>query len=118
MYQSGQDMTKVLEQVAQELEHPATRPTALVCYNDELAIQIIDLVRSMDLRVPKDISITGFDDYVLTRYMTPRLTTIQHPKEKMGLDAGQMIIKLIDGESVQSINYDSELIFNNSITNN
>ncbi len=84
MYQSGQDMTKVLEQVAQELEHPTTRPTALVCYNDELAIQIIDLVRSMDLRVPEDISITGFDDYVLTRYMTPRLTTIQHPKEKNG----------------------------------
>src|SRR3712207_3990280 len=107
----------MLKQIAQELKHHSTHSTALVCYNSELAIQIIDLVYSMDLHIPEDINITGFDDYVLTRYMTIRLTIIQHPKEKMGMGAEKMTIKLINSKTVQSINYNPELIFNNSIKN-
>ncbi|MEK1380489.1 GntR family transcriptional regulator [Limosilactobacillus fermentum] len=115
MYQSGQDMTKVLEQVARILDKPE-RPTAVVCYNDELAIQIMDVIRSLDLTIPEDVSIVGFDDFVLSRYLEPRLTTIEHPKEKMGLDAGKMIMARINGEEVAPILYDLKMVYTESIT--
>ena len=73
------------------------------------------MVRSAGLKIPEDVSIVGFDDYVLGRYFSPRLTTIEHPKEKMGLDAGRMIMSLIDGEEVKPIEYDAKLIFNDSV---
>ncbi|MEE6663190.1 GntR family transcriptional regulator [Limosilactobacillus fermentum] len=108
MYQSGQDMTKVFEQVSKIMDTP-DRPTAVVCYNDELAIQIMDVIRSLDLAIPSDVSIVGFDDFVLTRYLDPELATVEHPKEKMGLDAGKMIVSLVKGEDVSSIKYDLDL---------
>ena len=89
-------------------------PTAIACYNDKLAIQIIDVIRSLDLRVPEDVSVVGFDDYQLSKYIDPSLTTLVHPKEKMGIDAGNAIIKMINKENVDSITYDPEMIIRNS----
>lgn len=114
MYQSGQDMTKVFEQVSQILKKPE-RPTVVVCYNDELAIQIMDVIRSLDFKIPEDISIVGFDDFVLSRYLEPRLTTIEHPKEKMGLDAGKMIMACINGEETVPILYDLKMVYTDSV---
>lgn len=114
MYQSGQDMNRIFQRVTQIMERP-DHPTAIVCYNDALAIQVMDVVRSAGLKIPEDVSIVGFDDYVLGRYFSPRLTTIEHPKEKMGLDSGRMIMSLIDGEEVKPIEYDAKLIFNDSV---
>lgn len=114
MYQSGQDMNRIFQRVTQIMERP-DHPTAIVCYNDALAIQVMDVVRSARLKIPEDVSIVGFDDYVLGRYFSPRLTTIERPKEKMGLDAGRMIMSMIDGEAVKPIEYDAKLIFNDSV---
>ena len=114
MYQSGQDMTKVLKQVSTIMSQPE-HPTAVVCYNDELAIQIMDVIRSLGLRIPADVSVTGCDDFVLGRYIKPRLTTLEHPKEKMGLDAGTMIVKMIEGEPVESIKYEMPPHYNESV---
>ena len=107
-------MTKVLKQVSTIMSQPE-HPTAVVCYNDELAIQIMDVIRSLGLRIPADVSVTGCDDFVLGRYIKPRLTTLEHPKEKMGLDAGTMIVKMIEGEPVESIKYEMPPHYNESV---
>lgn len=101
MYHATQDMTPIFKKVVSLLQGDQ-RPTAIVCYNDQLAIQIMNLVKSIDLKVPGDVSIVGFDDYVMGHYVIPRLTTIAHPKEKMGVDAANMIIKMVNGEKVES----------------
>lgn len=115
MYQSGQDMTKVFKQVSQIMER-SNHPTAVVCYNDELAIQIMDVIRSLGLKIPVDVSLAGFDDYVLSRYIKPRLTTVEHPKEKMGLDAGEMVMAAINGQDVKSILYNLKMVYTDSIS--
>lgn len=102
MYHATQDMTPIFNKVVGLLQNRDEKPTAIVCYNDQLAIQIMNVVKSIDLRIPDDISIVGFDDYYMGRYVLPRLTTIAHPKEKMGIDAAKMILKMINGESVKS----------------
>lgn len=114
MYQSNDDMTKIFKKIVDILSEK-DRPTAVACYNDQLAIQVIDVIKSLDLKVPNDVAVVGFDDYQLSKYIDPALTTVVHEKEKMGVDAGEMILKMLRGSEVQSISYQPELIIRDSI---
>jgi len=115
MYQSNDEASnaQILNKIETHLES-ADRPTALALYNDALAIQTIDLVKSLGLRVPEDIAIVGFDDYAMSHYMTPSLTTARHPQGKMGRDAGRMLLELIKGHPVENVRYDSDIIIRDS----
>lgn len=114
MYQSRQDMNPIYKKAVAMLEGEDS-PTAIVCYNDDLAIQMMNVIRSIDLEIPQDVSIVGFDDFIMGHYVSPKLTTIEHPKEKMGYDAAEMIIKMIEGEKVESKEYQIKPIYNQSI---
>lgn len=116
MYQSGEgQIKKALDKVETYLEGP-NHPTAIAFYNDDLAIQAIDLIRSLGYQVPGDISIVGFDDFQLSEYINPSLTTTQHPKNKMGFDAAEMLFKLINGEkNVDDIIYEPQMVIRNSV---
>ena len=109
MYQSGDSFEKVLKRVADYLQGSEV-PTAIVCYNDQLAIRVIDFLKSKGLKVPADISVVGFDDYQMSRYISPSLTTLNHNKTKMGEDAGQMVLDIIQDKPVESILYQPPLI--------
>lgn len=74
------------------------RPTAIFCMNDEMAIGAIQTLKSQGLRVPEDISVTGFDDIAYARYCDPSLTTISQPAEEMGKMAMDMLLRIIEGE--------------------
>lgn len=116
MYQSSDDVARIFAKITQRLQGN-TIPTAIACYNDQLAIQVMDVVRSVGMRIPDDISIVGFDDYQLSAYVMPGLTTATHPKNKMGMDAGQMILRMINGEKVEPIIYHPEIIKRDSVKN-
>ncbi len=60
------------------------RPTAIVCGNDVLALGALLEAEALGLRVPEDVSITGFDDLDLAREIGPGLTTVHAPLEEMG----------------------------------
>ena len=61
----------------------AERPTAIVAANDELAIRIIHVLNRRGLRVPADISVTGFDDIEMAGHFVPSLTTMRIPLAEM-----------------------------------
>ncbi|MBW7458318.1 substrate-binding domain-containing protein, partial [Paenibacillus sepulcri] len=71
------------------------RPTAIVCYNDELAVKLLDVVRGKGLTVPEDLSMVGFDDATLATATEVKLTTLEHPKTRMGEDAVKLLIRLL-----------------------
>jgi len=73
------------------------RPTALLCANDMMAIGALEYCRATGLRVPTDISITGFDDVPTAPLLTPRLTTVRQPAFEMGVAATELLIDLIRG---------------------
>jgi DNA-binding LacI/PurR family transcriptional regulator len=77
-------------------------PTAIFCYNDREALGAMRAVRENGLRVPRDISIVGFDDLFLSSYIDPPLTTIRQPKREMGLLAGEILLGLVGGEKPES----------------
>ncbi|MCK0472018.1 GntR family transcriptional regulator [Halalkalibacter sp. APA_J-10(15)] len=111
--------TKELEKLLSQNE----KPTALVCYNDELALILLDLLRAKKLQVPKDMSIVGYDDSFLAEISEVKLTTVSHPKTEMGEQAAEMIIQMIEKEqrnketqSLESIVYHPQLIVRQSTT--
>ena len=84
---------------AQSLLSPSTgkRPTVLVCGNDILAIGAIMQVKKMGLRVPHDISVTGFDDIEVATIIDPPLTTVHVPHRDMGGLAAQSLLQMLSG---------------------
>ncbi|MGG7057706.1 GntR family transcriptional regulator [Clostridium nigeriense] len=88
------------------------RPTAIVCYNDKIAVKVIKVAKELNLDIPKDLSIVGYDnDEIISEVLDCGITTINHPKEEMGRKAGEILLSLINKEKdlVQYI-YDPEII--------
>jgi LacI family repressor for deo operon, udp, cdd, tsx, nupC, and nupG len=73
-----------------------TRPTALFCENDEMAIGALKRIKQAGWRVPQDMSVVGFDDIPMAAYCDPPLTTIAQPAESFGEKAVDMLIALIE----------------------
>lgn len=71
------------------------RPTAVVCYNDELAVGLLETIRRAGLKVPDDISVVGFDDSTLATATETKLTTVRHPKEQLGAAAAEALLRMI-----------------------
>jgi len=79
------------------------RPTALVCFNDKVAVGALHAASDAGLRVPDDLSITGFDDSDLSVAAAPALTTVRQPLAEMGRVAVARLLRLVERERVDSL---------------
>ena len=77
--------------------HP---PTAIFCFNDEMAIGALGAARRHTLRVPEDLSIVGFDDVRYAAHTNPPLTTIAQPMQRIGEHAVRLLLDLLNGKPV------------------
>ena len=109
MYQSNDAFTDIVNK-ADTILKANPHITAIACYNDELATRIISHLQSQGLQVPHDISVVGFDNYEMAQLITPKLTTVNHPKRQLGEDAGEIIIDMINDKSVTSKFYTPQII--------
>jgi len=71
------------------------RPTALVCYNDMLAIGVLKGLQQADIQVPEEMSVTGFDNILFSAYTNPPLTTFDQPKHYIGAEAARLVLGLL-----------------------
>jgi len=78
------------------------RPTAVLAYNDVMALGALHAIRAHRLRVPEDISVIGFDDIAMAAHANPPLTTIAQPKYRMGKLAMRLIVQMTRGEPIRS----------------
>lgn len=74
------------------------RPTAVVCYNDVLALGVLKGFNQAGIRVPEDISVTGFDNISFSEFMIPSLTTFDQPKRSIGVEAAQLLLDLLNSD--------------------
>jgi DNA-binding LacI/PurR family transcriptional regulator len=79
------------------------RPTALVCFNDMMAIGVLKSLQSRGIQVPEEISITGFDNIIFSNYTNPPLTTFDQPKRFIGQKAAELILSLLDPTSKTNV---------------
>jgi LacI family transcriptional regulator len=84
------------------------RPTAVIAFNDIIAVGALHAVHSYGLRVPEDISMIGVDDIALAGHSQPPLTTINQPKYHMGKLAVQTLRRMSEGR--MSINNNCTLL--------
>ncbi len=75
------------------------RPTAVMCGNDVLAAGAMGAAHGLGLKVPLDVSITGFDDIELARVTTPGLTTVHVPHTAMGARAAAALVAAVSNGS-------------------
>ena len=80
---------------AQELLELEDPPTALFAASDEAALGAFEAARQAGLRVPEDLSVVGFDDTLLARWASPKLTTVRQPLHAMGEMAVERAITLL-----------------------
>ncbi len=80
--------------IGQLLDRP-DRPTAVVAFNDEVALEVYAACRVRELHIPRDLSVTGCDDTLLARYADPPLTTVRIPAYDLGRLAMKHLLRHI-----------------------
>jgi LacI family transcriptional regulator len=91
-------------------------PSAVFAGSDQQAFGLYEAARQRGLRVPQDLSVVGFDDLPVARWVSPPLTTVRQPLAEMGRAAAQMLDDLIDGLPLRTnrVELSTELIVRES----
>jgi DNA-binding LacI/PurR family transcriptional regulator len=74
----------------------ASGATAVIAYNDLIALGVMSRVHARGLRVPEDLNVIGIDDIPMSAMSNPALTTVAFPKEAAGRAAVGLLLSLID----------------------
>lgn len=91
---------------------PVDRPTAVTCYNDLVAIGLLRALRELDIDVPGEVSVTGFDNVKTCEYAPVPLTTMGVPTQEMGRTSVEVLIRHIeesDQHEPEVINLEAEM---------
>ena len=83
------------KQAFARLMRRAPRPTAVICGNDVLAAGALQMAKDMQMHVPGDVSITGFDDIEIATLVDPPLTTVHVPHRMMGREAARTLVGMV-----------------------
>jgi LacI family transcriptional regulator len=73
----------------------AAQPDAVVCYDDKLALELMDALRRLGIGIPDDIGIVGFDGIPFAAISNPRLTTVAVPSEEIGRRSAALLIRAV-----------------------
>lgn len=107
-------------QAARALLSTVDRPTAIICVNDLMAAGVLRELRARKLRVPEDLSVTGFDNIKLSEFCAPTLTTLHIPRDHIGNTICECLMRQDDGtdsaarQIVREIAIDPDLIVRES----
>ncbi len=112
-----QDALEGGQQAAREILGSGFKPTAIICVNDIMAVGVLRELRDSGLRVPQDISVTGFDNIKLSEFSYPSLTTLHIPRDRIGHLAFGMLVPesaAVGKVSGREILIDPELVLRDS----
>lgn len=74
--------------------------TAVFCFNDEMAMGVLETAQRRQVRVPRDLSIVGFDDIRFARYTDPPLTTIAQPMREIGEGTVRLLLDILGDRTI------------------
>ncbi|WP_349409634.1 LacI family DNA-binding transcriptional regulator [Pseudalkalibacillus sp. SCS-8] len=73
--------------------------TAIFCASDLMALGVLRAAKELELNVPTDLSVAGYDDIILANYATPSLTTVSQDIYQMGYEAASLLVDMLDRQS-------------------
>jgi LacI family repressor for deo operon, udp, cdd, tsx, nupC, and nupG len=91
-------------------------PSAIFCFSDEMAMGALDALRHRGLRCPDDISLVGFDDIRFAKHLSPTLTTVAQPMDRIGQEAVRLLLDILTGSApgLQQVTLPHQLIIRES----
>lgn len=92
------DESKQLAYCTEKILNRVEACTALLCYNDQIAFQLIRILSQKGIKVPEDVSIISIDDSDLALHSEVPITSLPHPKEKLGEKAAEVLLQMINGK--------------------
>lgn len=107
---------EIAKKVTMELLTKDKEIDGIFVANDLMAIGVIQAITEMDLKVPENISVIGFDGVLLSEIITPKLTTIAQPIYDLGENAARMIIDKLENNStdITHSQYEATLVIRES----
>jgi LacI family sucrose operon transcriptional repressor len=100
-YETSFQISSALEIVPSIIDE--FHPSALVCATDNIALGALKAAYMKGLRIPEDLSITGFGGYEVTEVVHPALTTVKFYYKEIGQEAAKNVVKLVNEEEVEKI---------------
>lgn len=85
------------------LRDPRTRPTAVVCFNDMVALGTYRAAHELSLDIPRDLSVAGFDGIDFTELLGPPLTTVDIFPRELGQQAAELLLQVIRNETGRGV---------------
>lgn len=100
------------------LMEPAERPTAILCFNDRVALTVYKIAHELQIRIPEDLSVMGFDDIELASVLGPPLTTMRLDAYGAGAEAASLVLAQIRGEASEArkdVRFPAQLVKRQSV---
>ncbi len=107
------------EAARRTVEKALTTPldwTALVAFNDEMALGAMRALSEAGLKVPEDVSVVGFDDLPYARMVTPSLSTVHQDIQQLGQHAGRALLALLRGQATADLTIQTVSLVNRETT--
>ncbi|MGB5592090.1 MAG: substrate-binding domain-containing protein, partial [Gammaproteobacteria bacterium] len=105
LVQQGYNSFESGEKCARRLLNLEDRPTAIFAANDDMAAGVMKVAHEMELSIPGDLSVAGFDDVPLARHIWPSLTTIRQPMDEMAVQATALLMNQILGNTDDGVEH-------------
>lgn len=97
-FRAGETARGGYEATLQVLADASKRPTAIACFNDRVAAGVYRAAHELDLRIPEDISVMGFDGIEIGAVMGPPLTTLSVFPSTLGTVAAEMLLEILSSQ--------------------
>lgn len=91
--------TSSARMLARTVAQMENRPTAVICTHDILAIGLMAGLRDQGIAIPGQMSVVGFDDLPLADSCYPPLTTVRQPRDRIGSELVELLIRRVEGEA-------------------
>lgn len=110
------DESKQLNYCRDKILNRVEECSALFCYNDQIAFQLIRMLCERGIRVPEDVSVISVDDSDLALHSEVQITSLPHPKEKLGAKAAEVLLDMIEGKkSANTVEFDTRVVERQSV---
>ena len=76
--------------------------TAVVCYNDQVAYPLMDLLLTKHIAVPEQMAVVSFDNSYFSYFSSRRITSLSHGEHNVGRIAAETLMRIFEGKEVQS----------------
>lgn len=96
-YQFGRDATSQLLDISEPL-----MPSAIVAFNDTMAVGAMHEIQARGLRVGIDVAVTGFDDAPMAQYLTPGLTSVHQPVWEVGQHCVRLLLDILANQDIKT----------------